>query len=380
MSSIVSLSDLPQDTIVDILSRLPTKSIIHCRSVCRTWRNLILDPGFAGLHLSRSPTSLLIHQLHTQSNVFKLIELEDEHDHHGLCSDPVMKFDLGACLPNVQIISVGSVNGFVCLCQYNPDETIYIFNPTMREYVTLPKTEYIRRSPMVIDYGFGFSPVSGHYKVVQFCQQPITDTGLLPYSYKIEGKIYTLGTGRWRNIESVPFSSLGDGGVYFNGFLHWVSGEFGSPASICCFDVEKEVFRTVSSPPQITPQWKISLGLVGGCLSVCDNTSKSELVIWVMKEYGVNDSWTKKIVIRMNPDIAWLSYQAVHAIKMWKDGDIFMFFYDDVLFSYSPQRKTLEKHDFPKDYARIDKNIEVMLHVESFRSLREFSKEKITVF
>ncbi|CAK9156389.1 unnamed protein product [Ilex paraguariensis] len=171
-----------------------------------------------------------------------------------------MKFDLTACLPDVRILSVGSVNGFVCLCQYNPVETIYIFNPTMREYVTLPRTEYIRRSPTTIHYGFGFSPVSGHYKVVQFCQQPITDTGLLPYSYKIEGKIYTLGTGRWRNIECIPFSSLGDGGVYLNDNLHWLIADLHSPESICCFDVEKEVFQIVSSPPQITPQWKISLG------------------------------------------------------------------------------------------------------------------------
>ncbi|KAJ9551768.1 hypothetical protein OSB04_015813 [Centaurea solstitialis] len=48
--------DLPEELMIDILSRLTVKTVIHCKLVCKKWRDLILDSSFVNLHLSKSPT------------------------------------------------------------------------------------------------------------------------------------------------------------------------------------------------------------------------------------------------------------------------------------------------------------------------------------
>ncbi|KAF9609933.1 hypothetical protein IFM89_019336 [Coptis chinensis] len=47
-------SKLPSDIIFDILSRLPLKTISHCRWVSKKWYNLVLHPCLAELHFARN--------------------------------------------------------------------------------------------------------------------------------------------------------------------------------------------------------------------------------------------------------------------------------------------------------------------------------------
>ena len=54
------LTDLPTGIVMDILSWLPLKSLFNCRYVCKTWLQIISDPHFAKLHLSRSSMNILI--------------------------------------------------------------------------------------------------------------------------------------------------------------------------------------------------------------------------------------------------------------------------------------------------------------------------------
>ncbi|KAL7250097.1 hypothetical protein ACSBR1_012153 [Camellia fascicularis] len=52
--------ELPCQIILEILSRLPFKTLFLCQLVSKHWLSLILDPHFVNLHLSRSPVSLLL--------------------------------------------------------------------------------------------------------------------------------------------------------------------------------------------------------------------------------------------------------------------------------------------------------------------------------
>ncbi|KAJ0600914.1 putative F-box domain-containing protein [Helianthus annuus] len=47
---------------LDVLSRLPVKAIIRFKCVCRKWRDLVSDPYFVRLHLSRSREALMINK------------------------------------------------------------------------------------------------------------------------------------------------------------------------------------------------------------------------------------------------------------------------------------------------------------------------------
>lgn len=380
-----SINDLPTLIISDILSRLPTKTIILCKCVCKSWLNLLLEPYFANLHLSRSPTSLIIHQLgvslpDSDTDILKLVEF----DGHDLRYDPVMKFDLKVCYPHGEILLVGSANGLLCFCDYR-NESLFICNPTVRQYVTVPEPKHRKRYPSVLVYGFGFSSISGQYKLVQIFQKALSDPALGNCSYECQGEVYTLGSGEWRSIGTVPFEyDLRLYSVTLNGNIHWLICDLKSTYSICAFDIEKESFQGFSSVPGLSRgTYCKSLGLLEGRLCMCDNSSNSDLVIWVMKEYGVSQSWTKEIVIKLESDLGCLLYAVVTPIKVWGNGDILMLWRDDYLYSYSPERKTLEAVVVPRDSAHIvDRFItyEMMLHVPSFCSLKDFAKEKVDMF
>ncbi|GJS45509.1 F-box associated domain containing protein [Tanacetum coccineum] len=151
----------PEYIIADILSRLPMKKVIHYKSVCKKWRELVSDSYFVNVHLSRSPASVIFHhELGESSDVdfdselgesfdvdfdskledwnepdaLKWLEikgeLDDTHLHHGI----IMNLDLNL-VPDFEdslVLLVGSVNGLICLWQYFPlheyDNT-YICNP-----------------------------------------------------------------------------------------------------------------------------------------------------------------------------------------------------------------------------------------------------------
>ncbi|KAK3000274.1 hypothetical protein RJ639_022804 [Escallonia herrerae] len=366
-----TLLDLPSHVIADILSRLPAKNVIHCRCVCRTFRKLLSEPYFIKLHLSRSPTTLIIAQYDSaELKKLKLVELEDEPDHHDLYYDPVMEFSPGV---GFQLL-VGSVNGLVCLCSFSQHEsdTIYICNPTLRQYATLPKPKHERKYPFLIDTAFGFSSVSGEYKVVRMSEGPADDRRLSTYRTACE--VYTLGTGSWRSVGDVPLLEGWYGAASLNDKLHWLVSELeGQERVICSFDVEKEVFRTLSPAPPLNPISSsgyqiVSLTVLQGCLCVCDNSADDGdiVVCWMMEDYGVKESCSKEIVISKKFVQDWLSYEMIYPLKVLKDGDVLILFWDVRLFSYSPKSQTLE------DLACAPGGIMlVVLHDPSFVSLRD---------
>jgi hypothetical protein len=51
----LAMSDyLPDEVVVDILHRLPVKSLIRFRCVCKSWNSLIQTPAFIDSHLNQS--------------------------------------------------------------------------------------------------------------------------------------------------------------------------------------------------------------------------------------------------------------------------------------------------------------------------------------
>ncbi|KAI3464427.1 hypothetical protein Pfo_021090 [Paulownia fortunei] len=132
-------------------------------------------------------------------------------------------------------------------------------------------------------------------------------------------------------------------GAFLNGNLHWLVADLKCSYWISCFDLETELFSTFSPPPPLRRSGRFLGGLVacGECLCLYDNTSDDEIVFWLMKEYGVEKSWTKEFVISKIPDLAGESYEVVYPIKVFKDGDIWMSWEDSCLFYYNKTKLIL---------------------------------------
>ncbi|KAK3004799.1 hypothetical protein RJ639_019932 [Escallonia herrerae] len=289
-----------------------------------------------------------------------------------------MKFDLKEKFPNAKLHLVYSANGFLCLRE-SDTHVVCISNPVMREYVILPRPEHTHRKICNVHYAFGYCPVTGQYKVVCFSRIETHDPATRSSSYKLEVEVYTLGTRTWRNTGHFTHRLRGRSDVPVNGKIYWlVNAEelYECPDSIWSFDFETELTEHVSLPPKfsiedVSSYISISLGVLRSCLCVCDNSSYSDLAIWVLNEGGV---WTREVFIRKTSLRNWPFDDVVRPLAVLEDGDILMFCAWKNLFSYNFNKISSNHFNTSGRY------FDVRAHVTSFFSLREFEGENVEIF
>ncbi|GKA77602.1 F-box associated domain containing protein [Tanacetum coccineum] len=377
----------------DIISRLPVKKIIQCKSVCKNWSEVVSDSYFINLHLSRSARCVMIHHkiqpdLVSESEdedemvnlerpgVLKCLEIEGELDTSRLHHAIVTSLDLNVTpiFKNSKILQVGTVNGLVCLWQYR-DEVVnsYVCNPITREYVILPRPQYVGSISLINNYGFGVGLLTKEYKVVWIF---LGSTSSLPFL--LEAEVCTLGTGQWRRLGRIPYWINRSGGFFLNGCVHWIVNDKQSPEKLCSFNIDNETFELFPSPPskEIADDdfHYQNLGILNGCLSLSDSSSsENEFTIWVMKEYGIKKSWCKEVVIKRDimPDVGWFLHAPVESLD---DGTILMLANERTLLVYCPRKKTIEKRAFYRPY------FTGMAYLPSFLKLQTSESQRVHLF
>jgi F-box interacting protein len=223
----------------------------------------------------------------------------DCNHHHGELD---MSVNLGLPFFNedMQSLQVKSacINGIVCLYGGVCNTDIVLWNPAMREFKVVPSCpiDY----PPYADYsfeglGFGYDAKTKDYKVVR-----------MVYFWEVHGpdypqliQVYSLNSNAWKKIDTVleamPWSCSE---MYLNGTYHWLACK-----SILAFDMSHEVFRWMALPDLGNlrdVRTKKSFNVLDSCIAVIvhvvDGVEKS-FDIWVMCEYGVEESWTKQFKI-----------------------------------------------------------------------------------
>ncbi|GJV78455.1 hypothetical protein Tco_1510039 [Tanacetum coccineum] len=100
----------------------------------------------------------------------------------------------------------------------------------------------------------------------------------------LENEVCTLGSGQWRWIGHVPYCINGSNGLFINSCVHWIVSDKHSPEKLCSFNIDNETFELLPSPPFIEIEdddfHYQNLGILNGCLSLCDSfSSKLELTV-----------------------------------------------------------------------------------------------------
>ncbi|KAL5701024.1 hypothetical protein ACHQM5_026406 [Ranunculus cassubicifolius] len=153
-------------------------------------------------------------------------------------------------------------------------------------------------------FGFGFCEDRNEYKVVR-----LVSTATFEHYVEFHSlvSVYTLGSGSWRNLEedvmqynmslSSPFTA------FVSGALHWYASKpFASHnyahEILVSFNFRDETFQEIPQPDGIKYwyPYKTIVGELGGCLSIFCRLQHECIEIWLMKEYGVIDSWTKQFM------------------------------------------------------------------------------------
>ncbi|KAJ9552140.1 hypothetical protein OSB04_016185 [Centaurea solstitialis] len=351
------MEDIQADLMIDILSRLPVRTIIHCKLVCKKWRNLVSDSSFVNLHLFRSShaTGLIIHQnikYLRDLGILKWVEIEDKADHHHLHHEKIIDLNTIPVFQNSHISQMGSVNGLICLWHSSPGhDNTYICNPITREILILPTPpQYHDHCSIEFAYGFGVSSLTGEYKVVRTLNRKIQLNGN-KFKMVSEAEVYSLGTGQWRTLGGVPcWLYESDVGAVLNDCCHWILSDYEDAAErICTFDLNLETFQLFPTPPfdatEEVDDRVQSLAVLKGCLCISDG-NHAQFTVWVMKEYGIKKSWHKEAVVTkeaFNPSREQPYWYTIYLVEGLKDGTIFLMTGD--LWAFYPTHDTIEEID-----------------------------------
>ncbi|KAG5586726.1 hypothetical protein H5410_047160 [Solanum commersonii] len=138
-NSILIIPVLPTKLVIEILSRLPMKSLLKYRSVSKSWISIISSPKFIKTHLRVSVDNkecthhrLLMKLDRANSN------LKDCSFSSLLYNESVIETnDLNCPMENsgVSFYIVGSINGLICLADGTGD--LFLWNPTIKKYKKL---------------------------------------------------------------------------------------------------------------------------------------------------------------------------------------------------------------------------------------------------
>ncbi|CAK9141465.1 unnamed protein product [Ilex paraguariensis] len=286
------MQNLPHEIIVEILSRLPVKSLLRFRCVSKSWCSLISSTQFAKTHLDVSSRNKDYANCRLIfSSVRPHFDLKSCSLHCLLYEPSVnaIEMDYPMKNPHHAVWIVGSVNGLVCIAI--EEDSIFLWNPSTRESKKLPNLGIKLKYGCYIIYGFGYDEISDDYKVVGiFC---VFGIGGL---YETEVKVYSLRTDSWRGIGEFPGGiPLDDSGKFTNGALHWASSrdmrmDYWVLVSL---DLAKETFGEVAQPKYGDGDFSLTLGVLGGCLCVLCDYRGIHANVWLMKEYGKRETWTK---------------------------------------------------------------------------------------
>ncbi|XP_062014073.1 putative F-box protein At3g16210 [Rosa rugosa] len=144
---------LPEDVIVQILQRLPIKSLIRFTSVSKCWRFIILsDPNFAKSQFQETKSRRVLFCLYCKES--RALETPWST---GENSTDCRKLRCPFKQPDDELYSFSYCNGLVCaaLCDRNRmGMEIYIWNPSTQFFKELPASPL--RFPFLRCYGFGY--------------------------------------------------------------------------------------------------------------------------------------------------------------------------------------------------------------------------------
>jgi F-box interacting protein len=315
----MSSRDFPEDVLMEILARLPVKSLMRFKCVSKSFYALITKPCFITKHLtSHNPhrgailrrgkglerprflsppneTQELEVPVSYRPRLSRLsnetLELSEDVDLSQLFQDEVF---------GVQVL--GPCNGILCLAgtlkmtkkgYLQPGYEMVLWNPATRESKMLPPMD-MPTSTFNSNFGFGFDPKTNDYKVIW----------ILNFNFRqCKVEVYSLSTNSWRVIDSSPdpslFIKLPRFPSCLNGVHYWWACEGEDyfdegPRHFIAFDMSNEVFQELLPPPR-RGFYLEDIAIINDSVTLIlpsGNIGENWIEIWVLNESGVESTWT----------------------------------------------------------------------------------------
>ncbi|XP_058213035.1 F-box/kelch-repeat protein At3g06240-like [Rhododendron vialii] len=350
------LPHIPPELIFNILSRLSVKSLCCFKSVSKPWHALITDRQFVKSHLNRqstkdNKTQKLILACQYSRNVYSL---------DFQAPDPAIT---ELQLPYKPIVTIlGSLNGILLI---RTGRTLRLWNPSIRMFQKFTPPDFPSGSTI---YGLSYDSASDDFKVVMAIRPSRKNAKTVVH-------VFSARLSSWNRIGDFGYQIHGrTSGTVLNGAPHSVVERLGAEmgAVIVYFDATEEKFKEVPSPDCeganiLVSSCGVGLGVLGGSLCVVkrhyEGHASCHADVWVMKEYGVKESWSKLFVVPIESG-EFSSYRCM-PLYYANDGEVVMVLDSEKLVSYNPEENSYQTISIAE--VRLDQ-FDVALYVESLAS------------
>jgi len=363
LKSVPLLPTLSFDLVTEILCRLPVKLLLQLQCLCKSFKHLISDRKFAKKHLCM-PTKRYHLMVYSANNSGDFV-LYDSSILSVLSGSTITQTQL--IYPNSlgygYILSLCSCDGILCLTIFNRSSPI-LWNPSTRKSKILPPLTYIQRDYTFCSFSFGYDHFIDNYKIIGICKNQVS--------------VNTLGSDYWKRIVDFPNHFFIFGlGIFVGGTVNWLARDWARDDSILnsheqfilSLDLKKESYEKVPQPDLEKDSWGPdlwTLGVVRDCLSIF--ASKFYFLdVWIMKEYGHKESWTKLYSV---PKLQARDFVACKALYISEDGQLLVDFYEKgsgkmKLVVYDSKSGTSAIAEFQNNYSVLNPKV----YIESLMSL-----------
>lgn len=298
---------LCEDALLEILVRLPSKSVLRCRAVCKSWRRITTARSFLAAHAARRPRQMLVI---TESCTVRAVPLslypalapapDDDNDDMGrrgyLC-DPITRGKGGRVTMSLGLVA--SLDGMLLL-QQSPGHYV-LCNPTTRQWSKMPALDP-RLCSTVYPCGFYFHCSSGEYRLLCHyvkvsASKNTSSPDLSSWEEYCNDYYYIISTSGDlpRRLARAPaYKRPNQKGYEYpmacREILHWCSfrPEATSTGKILAFHTVTETFRLVARPS--CNNAAVALLELEGALCAMTFEDASLLNIWVLQDYE-SDRW-----------------------------------------------------------------------------------------
>lgn len=301
---------IPVDMVIEILTRLPAKSVVRFGCVSKQWSSITTTPHFIksfNIHSSARPSLLRVLEDGMERVFFSFPYHQDPQNRYT----PVEKYHMltsfrhgidffggGRPFPIGTNRILNSING---LMLSNNLDAITVWNLTLRQHAVLPYPEFGLGVALLCF--LGYDPIDQKYKVLAMsCNK---------YCMGGNVKVLTLGAQEsWRVIkvpsgpsqDDIPLKhsimmmgllsyheTLVQGGICINGVVYF----FEIPSNfIMSFDVRSETFETIRKPDGASGllDRHVTYALInyqGKLAWICSSSNR----LWVLED-AKNNEWS----------------------------------------------------------------------------------------
>lgn len=330
------------DALTEVFHRLPARTLVSCRMVCKSWMSVLSDMHFVYEHLRRSQQKLLLFANDRANDRSLAMVLADASGSMYQLSRPL--------LASRSLFVHNSCNGLLCL----GDSTgaVELLNPTTGESVVLPTPMCTAGSSQFSSCNWhclGFCQSTKEHKIVHFYPGPHID------SFKVRCEIYTFGGNLWRQIGSLHGAPT-DRGIHVNGVVYYLTRfRYINSSRINCLNLETEKFNVMMLPPRKSYGGQCSLAELEErlCLLVVDGVPEAlpRTMDILMLDNDDKQNWTHRYHI----SLPWLVSSCYFTPKhtLFHDGKIWVQLLARNLYCYDPSSTSEEletacpESDFP---------------------------------